>query len=113
MTKVNNVEQFVAKNDSAIANKLYRIRNLIGIEREILASALEISVSELENYEQAIEAIPASTLVLIALKLGVNINYFYEDESSETTEYLNQTLQNNDPQFFFVSNTSKKVKAFA
>jgi transcriptional regulator with XRE-family HTH domain len=68
--------------DRRIAARLLHLRSSIGVTRDQLATALEISETELEEYEYARAPIPASLLALASLALGVDFDYFYQDPMS-------------------------------
>lgn len=74
------VSEWVNREEHIIASKLFHARTKMGIERGELASMAGIRESELVKYENAIEATPVSTLLVLAKAMGVIIDYFYDDD---------------------------------
>jgi transcriptional regulator with XRE-family HTH domain len=92
--------ELVDHEERMIASKLFRLRNKLGIEREELASIVGITELELTNYEQAIEAIPASVLIGVASVMGVSFDYFYQEDDVEIC---------NDNRFISAQHTALQV----
>ena len=77
----------VKANENAehkIATRLFKARTRSGIYRSELAEMLEVDEVELARYENSLEAIPASLLVVAAAFMGVDLDYFYNDEEPIT-----------------------------
>ena len=77
---MSKIEPWVDHQEKMIASKLFKIRSELGIEREELAAAIGIDYNELAKYEMGIEPVPASTLAIASTLMGVNMNYFYDDD---------------------------------
>jgi transcriptional regulator with XRE-family HTH domain len=74
------VKDVVDQEEKNIAERLCRLRNRLGIERDQLALAIGIREADLFAFENAVEAIPASTLAMISAVIGIDIDYFFSDE---------------------------------
>lgn len=62
-----------------IAIRLKKRRNDYGLSQSQLADVLDISLSQYQKYEKAINAIGGDKLYVLAHELGVCVSYFYED----------------------------------
>lgn len=71
--------QAANKEDHMIASRLFKARTKLGIERGELALHAGITEKELADYENAVEEIPASTLLYISKVMGVSFDYFFDD----------------------------------
>lgn len=74
--------KIVESANHLIAVKFFKARTRSGIYRSELADLLEIDEVELARYENGLDPIPASTLVLAASFMGIELEYFYEDADS-------------------------------
>ena len=74
------IGEWVNREEHLIASKLFQARTKMGIDRGELAFLAGITESELVKYENAIEAIPVSTLLVLAKAMGVSVEYFYDDD---------------------------------
>ena len=62
-----------------IGIKILSYRKENNITRVKLAKTLNMSHQQLDKYEKGINNLSASKLAIIAKKLQININYFYDD----------------------------------
>lgn len=67
----NNVDLHVGKR---IKNR----RIILGVTRQELADAVNLSLQQIHKYETSVNRVSASKLYNIALVLKVPVNYFYE-----------------------------------
>lgn len=96
--------------DQHIGLKLRMLRIKNNITQKDLAQKLDITFQQIQKYEKAVNRISASRLYDIALKMDVDIHYFFEgyqrevsvqDNAKEVQEYFNslkdkKILSNND-----------------
>lgn len=82
MTDIMTFVTTVENEERHIAEKLLQLRTSLGIPLEQLAAILGIHPTELMQYEHAIIPISASLLVLAAIALGVEYDYFYQESTS-------------------------------
>ncbi len=82
MSQVDQIKvgEYVEREESVIAAKLFKLRTKLNLERSDVAGLSGIDEKQLFRYENAIEAIAASDLFLLANILGVSMSYFYEEE---------------------------------
>jgi len=81
MDKIQKIQinETLVHEEKIIAERLLNTRIKLGISRYNLARTVGIDESELVKYENAIEAIPASTLLMISVAMGLDFEYFYYD----------------------------------
>jgi transcriptional regulator with XRE-family HTH domain len=79
MSNINEIQavESVSREERVIASKLFRMRTRMGIEREDLAVMVGIRELDLAEYENGLEAVPASDLFMLATVMGINVTYFY------------------------------------
>ena len=61
-----------------VGNRIRRLREHLEISEEALASALDLSVRQLRNYERGANQISVRTLFRISRRLNVSIEYFFQ-----------------------------------
>lgn len=69
------------KINKLIGMKILSFRKNNGLTRVKLAQSLNMTHQQLDKYEKGINKISAAKLAIIAEKLNININYFYENLS--------------------------------
>jgi transcriptional regulator with XRE-family HTH domain len=79
-THASFVKDVVDQEERNIAERLLRLRTRLGIERDQLALAIGLQEADIFAFENAVDAIPASTLAMISAVVGIDINYFFSDE---------------------------------
>ena len=67
------------KINKLIGMKILSFRKKNGFTRVKLAKSLNMTHQQLDKYEKGINKISAAKLAIIAQKLNININYFYEN----------------------------------
>ncbi|WP_341759050.1 MULTISPECIES: helix-turn-helix domain-containing protein [unclassified Candidatus Tisiphia] len=70
---------YINKIDKLIGQKIYSLRLAKGLSRHQLATAIEVTLQQLQKYETGFNRISIGRLILIAKALEKNIGYFYED----------------------------------
>ena len=75
------MEACISQEDRVIASRLFKLRTNMGIKRRDLAVMAGLAESDIYSFESGQQEVPASDLFLLAVALGVSINYFYEDET--------------------------------
>lgn len=86
MAEIDQIKigQEIDNEERAIAARLFKTRTSLGINRFELANFIRIDEEELINYENAVEAIPASLLAQISTAMGVSIEFFFSDNDIES-----------------------------
>ncbi|PIR39372.1 MAG: hypothetical protein COV35_02325 [Alphaproteobacteria bacterium CG11_big_fil_rev_8_21_14_0_20_39_49] len=79
-SEILNVDGLVSPEDKVIASKLYRVRTKMDIKRSELARLTGISEETIAEYENGLEAVPASDLFMLSSVMGISIDYFYSDD---------------------------------
>lgn len=74
------IKEVIDQEEKNIAERLLRLRTRLGIERDQLALAIGVKELDLFSYENSVQAVPASTLAMIAAVVGIDIDYFFSDE---------------------------------
>jgi transcriptional regulator with XRE-family HTH domain len=75
-----NDNGIVSHEDKVIASKLFRVRTRMEIKRSELAKMTGLSEETIAEYENGLEAVPASDLFMLSNVMGISIDYFYSDE---------------------------------
>lgn len=76
------------KNEETILNdniglRITNARNLKSITKTDLSKIIKVSIQQLDKYEKGTNRISAAKLAILSNYIGVDINYFYCDISSE------------------------------
>lgn len=80
--------------DKYIGDKIHQTRIAMGLSRQQLAEAIDVTHQQLHKYEKATNRISASKLIMIADVLKMPIESFFEkDEGYSTTNQQRLTLQ--------------------
>lgn len=66
--------------DVLIGNRMNQLRLASGMTRHQLADAVGVTHQQLQKYEKGVNRITASRLVDISRALGVDVNYFFEED---------------------------------
>ncbi len=69
--KVDNIDKFVSK-------RLKIIRVMLGFSKQDIAKAVDVSIQQIQKYENATDRISSGKLFAIAKYLKVPVTYFYE-----------------------------------
>lgn len=69
--------EWIEREERLIASRLFKVRTQLGIEREDLAAMVGVDDHELRDFEFGITPVPASTLLMLALAMGIEIQYFF------------------------------------
>jgi transcriptional regulator with XRE-family HTH domain len=77
---------YIAKVDKHIGDKIYLLRLANGLSRYQLAEMIGVTHQQLQKYEKGTNRISVGRLVLIAKALSKDISYFYEGVDGESTE---------------------------
>lgn len=72
--------------DTIIGKRLRIFRRRMSWPLKVLASKLDISIQQLQRYEQGDNKIPASTLSTIAQSMNVDINHFFKHSAEVAAE---------------------------
>lgn len=67
-----------ASIDRFIGERIRQRRTMLGMTQDDLAAALGVSYQQIQKYETAANRISAGRLYAIALRLGVEIGYFFD-----------------------------------
>lgn len=104
MTQNLQKQHWLEPEEQNVANKLARLRIKLKIGSLELAHMVGIDEQELLSYEQADEPIPASILAMISIVLGVDMEYFFdEDEQKESNPVLELALNNAEEEKLYVN----------
>ena len=71
--------------DLYVGSRVRMRRTLLGMSQEKLASELGVTFQQVQKYERGLNRIGASRLWDLAQVLGVNVDFFYQDIDSETS----------------------------
>ncbi len=83
--EILNDNGLISREDKVIASKLYRVRTKMEIKRSDLARLTGITEETLAEYENGLEAVPASDLFMLSSVMGISIEYFYSDDSTTSS----------------------------
>ncbi len=85
MTRKND---YIAKIDKFIGNKIASLRLSKGFSRKQLSEAVGITGQQLSKYEKGKNRVSIGRLILISKALGERVSYFYEGLETEVTYQL-------------------------
>lgn len=74
--------------DTHIGNKVRQRRLALGMNQEVLASALGVTFQQVQKYERGLNRLSASRLFELTRVLGVPIKYFYDGLHEPRSEKL-------------------------
>ncbi len=87
---------YLAKVDKTIGDKIYSLRLAKGLSRLQLAEVIEVTHQQLQKYEKGVNRIPIGRLMLVSKALDKNIRYFLEqidgDKDIEITVTQHQRM---------------------
>jgi len=72
--------------DLYVGSRVRMRRSLLGMSQERLAAELGITFQQVQKYERGLNRIGASRLWDLAQVLGVNVDFFYQDIDTQTSE---------------------------
>ena len=79
---------YIAKIDKFIGNKIASLRLSKGFLRKQLSEAVGITGQQLSKYEKGKNRVSIGRLILISKALGERVSYFYEGLETEVTYQL-------------------------
>ena len=79
---------YIAKIDKFIGNKIASLRLSKGFSRKQLSEAVDITGQQLSKYEKGKNRVSIGRLILISQALGERVSYFYEGLETEVTYQL-------------------------
>ncbi|WHA05955.1 helix-turn-helix domain-containing protein [Candidatus Megaera polyxenophila] len=79
---------YIAKIDKFIGNKIASLRLSKGFSRKQLSEAVDITGQQLSKYEKGKNRVSIGRLILISKALGERVSYFYEGLETEVTYQL-------------------------
>ena len=79
---------YIAKIDKFIGNKIASLRLSKGFSRKQLTEAVDITGQQLSKYEKGKNRVSIGRLILISKALGERVSYFYEGLETEVTYQL-------------------------
>jgi transcriptional regulator with XRE-family HTH domain len=79
---------YIAKIDKFIGNKIASLRLSKGFSRKQLSEAVGITGQQLSKYEKGKNRVSIGRLILISKALGERVSYFYEGLETEVTYQL-------------------------
>ena len=105
--KANNIDQLVA-------GKLRMRRVFSGLGQQDLATAANVTVQQIQKYEQATDRISSGRLYTFAKILKVPVNYFFDDTIANIREIQENLLERrpNKPGQVSEAEITKLVKAY-
>lgn len=77
-TKVMNTEELESTVDQHVGQRLKHRRIVLGLTRQEVGEAVNVSVQQIHKYETAINRVSSSKLYNLAKFLKVPVNYFFE-----------------------------------
>ena len=87
---------YLAKIDKTIGDKLYSLRLAKGLSRSQLAEVIKVTHQQLQKYEKGVNRIPIGRLMLLSRALDKDIWYFLEqlggDEDVKMTVTQHQRI---------------------
>lgn len=99
-TRANDVDHLIAK-------RLKVRRLMLGLSLREIGKAMDISITQIQKYEQGINRVPSSRLYYLANLLKVPINYFFDrlnyklwdlkNKEKLPLEFINTFSQLEDP----------------
>ena len=105
------MSNLINRTDHHLGQQVYFYRHKLQWPLKILAQRLNISLQQLQRYEQGINKIPASLLVDIAQVMDIPIHHFFETprhELHESSKHHYVMLVEDDPQeAFFIQKALK------
>ncbi|NDB82683.1 MAG: XRE family transcriptional regulator [Alphaproteobacteria bacterium] len=81
--KVDSIDQQVGK-------RLHMRRQMLGLSRQELSDAVNVSVQQIQKYENATNRISSGKLYTLAKFLYVPLDFFFKDVSSDTQTFALQ-----------------------
>ena len=72
--------------DLYVGSRVRMRRSLLGMSQERLAAELGVTFQQVQKYERGLNRIGASRLWDLAQFLGVNVDFFYQDIDSNTSD---------------------------
>lgn len=72
--------------DEHVGERIRQRRTVLGLTQEQLSQALSISYQQLQKYETAANRVSAGRLFEIAIKLDVDIGYFFDGLKADSRE---------------------------
>lgn len=84
--------EYIAKIDKFIGDKIYSLRLGKGLSRQQLADMIGVTHQQLQKYEKGTNRISAGRLVLIANALDQTPEYFYNGFDSAATNPEQNTM---------------------
>ncbi|HJK86042.1 MAG TPA: helix-turn-helix transcriptional regulator [Candidatus Megaira endosymbiont of Stentor roeselii] len=79
---------YIAKIDKFIGNKIVSLRLARGLSRKQLSEAVGITGQQLSKYEKGKNKVSIGRLILLSKALGERVSYFYEGLETEVTYQL-------------------------
>ena len=76
---------YIAKIDKFIGNKIVSLRLARGFSRKQLSEAVGITGQQLSKYEKGKNRVSIGRLILLSKALGEKVSYFYEELELEVT----------------------------
>ena len=76
---------YIAKIDKFIGNKIASLRLSKGFSRKQLSEAVGITGQQLSKYEKGKNRVSIGRLILLSKALGEKVSYFYEGLETEVT----------------------------
>ncbi len=76
--------ELAIRADRHVGKRIRERRVKMGLTQQDLVEALEISYQQLQKYETGANRIGAGRLYEIAMRLGVNVSYFFEGLDPES-----------------------------
>ena len=77
---------YLAKVDKTIGDKIYSLRLTKSLSRSQLAEVIEVTHQQLQKYEKGVNRIPIGRLMLLSKALGKDIGYFLEKTEENEEE---------------------------
>ncbi len=72
--------------DLHVGSRVRMRRSLLGMSQERLAAELGVTFQQVQKYERGLNRIGASRLWDLAQVLGVNVDFFYQDIDTNTSD---------------------------
>ena len=72
--------------DLYVGSRVRMRRSLLGMSQERLAAELGVTFQQVQKYERGLNRIGASRLWDLAQVLGVNVDFFYQDIDTQTSD---------------------------
>ena len=71
--------------DAHVGRRMKERRTFLGLSQKKVAEAINLSLRQVQKYEEGIDRVGASRLFDIARVLDVPVNYFFQELDEETT----------------------------